>query len=181
MRKSTLLLTLVVLALALVAGRVMADPAYVNMTFTDLNPQTTEHIDGDPYKGYAYITLFNNTDEYWTNLELSIFSVHIPNDGMSNISQTIFVDYAPYQPTSSQSGLTWLIDNDPLGAQMALYFGSDPVAPGHQATFTVYTDNTAFKQRFGLSIYPTIPEPSSLMALAGGLFGLLGLRFRKRA
>lgn len=176
MRSSSLLLALVVLVLMFGAGRVMADDAYFTLTFPDLNPQTVIHNDLDPFKGYAYITLFNSSDDYWTNLELQVFSV-----SGSNISHTIFVDYAPYTPTSSQSGLTWTINNDPAGAQMALYFASDPVAPNHSATFKVYTDNTTDKQRFGLSIYPTIPEPSSLVAFAVGLVGLLGLRFKKRA
>ncbi len=83
-------------------------------------------------------------------------------------------------PTSSQSGLTWAIDNDPAGAKMDLYYLSDPVAPGATAWFKVYTDNSTYKQWFGLMIYPTIPEPGSLLAFATGLIGFAGIMPRKR-
>lgn len=175
-----LLMLAVVALLALGAGRLMADDVDIYATFTDLLQQESEHGDLDPFKGYANIYVTNDTDEYWTNFELGIGAVPKTGGGLTNISATIFVDYAPYGPTSSQNGLSWVINNDPAGAQMALYFVSDPIAPGDSAWFKVYTDNTTYKERFRLCFYPTIPEPSSLFALFGGVVGLLGFRLRKR-
>lgn len=118
---------------------------------------------------------------------LADFHFEVFSIGGSNISKTIFVDGMVggqnLDPSSSQTGFTWQIDNDPAGARMDLFFASNPVAPGATAWFKVYTDNTTYKQRFGLMAYPTVssvPEPGSLLAFASGLVGFAGLVIRKR-
>ena len=144
------------------AGRALADDAYIDTTFTTLYPQQFTHDDKDPYKGWAWVNVYNDTDEYWTDFHFEIFSV----EG-SNISATIFIDdYPSHTPTSSQSGLSWTINNDPAGAQMDLFFAADPVAPDSPASFKVYTSNITYRQKFGLEVYPTVPEPSSLLAFS---------------
>ena len=82
-------------------------------------------------------------------------------------------------PTASLPTYTWSITND---TSLDYTFYSNPVQPGQSATFTFYTDNTANKNAFfGLCAYPTpVPEPSSLLALSGGLMGLVGFVARKR-
>jgi len=174
-RRTILLIAVVCLLFACGASRVLADNMTWTTSFSDLAPKSAEHDDLDPWKGSALVTVTNDTGEYWTDFHFQVFSVQ-----GSNISATIFVDGGSFDPTSSQTGLTWVIDNDPAGAMMNLYFVSDPVAPGATAWFKVYTDNTTYKQRFGMSIYPTIPEPGSLFAFASGLIGFAGLALRKR-
>lgn len=159
-----------------VGGRAFADDAFISTTFSSLAPQDFVHEDDDPWKGWAYVEVYNDTDEWWTDFHFGIKSVQ-----GSNISATIFIDYPPYVPTSSQSGLTWIINNDPAGATMDLFFESNPVAPDTSAWFKVYTDNTTYRQRFGICVYPTIPEPSGLLALAAGVSGLAGLVWRRRS
>ena len=63
---------------------------------------------------------------------------------------------------------------------MDLFFAADPVAPDSSAWFKVYTDNTTYRQKFGLEVYPTVPEPASLLAFSAGLLGLGGLVRRKK-
>ena len=176
MKKALLLTAALCMLFACGAGRVLADDVEWTVTFTDLQPKVIEHPDQEPFKGSASVIVTNDTNEYWTDFHFQIFSVN-----GSNITQTIFVDGGAYNPISTQNGMTWTINNDPNGATMNLYFASDPVAPGSTALFKVYTDNTAFKQRFGLSCYPTVPEPSSILAFASGLIGLAGLALRKRS
>lgn len=175
MARSLLVITAACLLFACGAGRVLADDVEWSTTFVNLSPQDTIHDDAEPFKGSAKVTVTNDTDEWWTDFHFQVFSVN-----GSNITATIFVDGGSYNPTSSQSGLTWVINNNPAGATMDLYFASDPVAPGATAWFKVYTDNTTYKQRFGLSIYPTVPEPGSLLAFASGLVGFAGLALRRR-
>jgi hypothetical protein len=174
-RKSLILIAAACLLFACGAGRVLADPMEWTTSFTTLASQTATHDDLDPWKGSATITVTNNTGEWWTDFHFGIFSVQ-----GSNISATTFVEGSGMDPTSSQSGLTWVINNNPAGATMDLYFASNPVAPNATATFVVYTDNSTFKQRFGMLIYPTIPEPGSLLAFASGLIGFAGIMLRRR-
>lgn len=175
MKRSLMLIAAMCIAFACGTSGVMADDVEWTTTFTSLTAQNVEHADVAPFKGSAKVIVENDTDEYWTDFHFQVFSVN-----NSNITATIFVDGAGYDPTSSQGGLTWTIDNSPTGATMNLYF-TDTVAPGETAWFKVYTDNTTYKERFGLSIYPTtVPEPGSLLALAGGMFGFVGLALRRR-
>lgn len=174
MKRSLILIAAMCIVFVCGTSGVMAHDVEWTTTFTSLLAQSTEHADVEPFKGSAKVFVENDTEEYWTDFHFQVFSVN-----GSNITATIFVDGGTYDPTSSQGGLTWTIDNDPTGATMNLYF-TDWVAPGETAWFKVYTDNTMYKERFGLSIYPTVPEPGSMLALASGMLGFVGLALRRR-
>jgi hypothetical protein len=138
--------------------------------------QSPTHDEADPFKGWANLTLTNTGTEDWGDLHLAIFQVTA-----QTIENVDFIVSAPYQPTSSQSGLTWSVDNAAVGATLDLYFYSDPVQPGDTATFSVYTDNTTDQvDFFGTLFYPTpVPEPGTALLLASGLIGL-AIKARER-
>ena len=135
-----------------------------------------DHEEADPFKGWANITVTNTGTEAWGDFHLEIFQVT-----GETVEDVAFIVDAPYQPTSTQSGLTWVVDNVSVGATLDLFFYSDPVLPTETATFSVYTDNTTDEVSFfGTSFYPTpIPEPGTFGLLAAGLIGLAS--FRKRS
>jgi hypothetical protein len=137
--------------------------------------QTSEHEDADPFKGWANITVTNTGTEAWGDFHFLLFQVTNPIDNVD------FIVDSPYQPTSSQSGLSWDVDNDVVGATLDLFFYSDPVLPSEVATFRIYTDNTTDQVSFfGMAFYPTpVPEPGTFALLAAGLIGLAA--FRKRS
>ena len=130
------------------------------------DPIMVEHDDQSPFKGYLHLEVTNTGDESWGDFHFEIY--HVPGQGA--IDNVDWVDDSPYEPTSSQGGLSWVIDNVAVGATLDLYFYSDPVAPGETATFDVYTDNTTDKVFFGVLMYPSpVPEPGTLilMGIAG--------------
>jgi hypothetical protein len=56
-----------------------------------------------------------------------------------------------------------------------------PIAYNQKVSFKIYTDNTAYSNgSFGILFTPTIPEPSALAAMLGGLIGLAGLALKRR-
>ena len=134
-----------------------------------------EHEDFHPFKGFANVTVTNTGDQPWGDFHFGFYDPLVGQD----ISNLAFLDASGggVDPTSSQSGLTWSIDNDVVGATLDLFFYSDPVLPGEVATFTVYTDNTAdMLPWFGMQIYPTpVPEPVTI-----ALLGLGGVLLRKK-
>ena len=86
--------------------------------------------------------------------------------------------------TSSQSGMTFLIDNSVYAATLDLYFYSDPLLPDKTGTFSGYSGNRDAIPSFGVSVYPTpVPVPAALWLLGSGSIGLAGLRknFIKRS
>ena len=182
MRRLFVLAVVCCLIFACGAARLMADSAEWNATYSTLDSQVFVHDDDEPFKGFAKITAYNDTDEYWTDFHMQIGSVN-----GSDISAILFlegiIDGVNYDPTSSQSGLTWSINNNSSGSVINLYFASNPVAPGDEAWFKVYTDNTVNKVRFGVCAYPTtdaIPEPGSMLALFSGLAGFAGFALRRK-
>jgi hypothetical protein len=176
-----------IIALMLCACAAFADDVILNggntVTFSGAGigvAYSEEHGDLDPFKGSAYVSVINDSEDYWSDFHFKVFK----SSPTSIITNTIFVDGGTFNPTSSQSGLSWVITNtyDPLnGAEMELKFTSF-VAPGGTAWFKVYTDNTVNKTKFGMMVWPTsdyVPEPSSLLALSSCL-GLAGIAWRKR-
>lgn len=134
------------------------------------------HEDAEPFKGFVNLQVTNTGNEPWGDFHFGIFD---PIGGQ-NIANVHFLDStttpAGPDPTSSQSPLSWLIDNVTVGATIDLFFYTDPVMPGETATFSVYTDNPDHISFFGVCFYPTpVPEPASVLAL-----GLLGLLVRRR-
>lgn len=181
MRRCLVLAAVLCLLVVFAAGRIMAHEEEWNASFSTLDSQVFIHDDAEPFKGYAKLFAYNDTGEYWTDFHFQVKSVN-----GSDISAVIFVDgiqdTIDCDPTSSQSGLTWTIFNDPAGSIINLYFAADPVAPGEEAWFKIYTDNTVDKVRFGLCAYPTtvVPEPGSLLALFSGIVGFGGLALRRK-
>jgi hypothetical protein len=172
-------------ALVVLAGHVpkaWAHDAFITASFDGVGSsvaQMFEHEEDEPFKGYAYISLTNTGTEPWGDLHLQIFQV----PGFGSIVNVDFIVDSPYQPYSiPPRSMTWVVDNDyydgTYGATLDLYFYDDPVLPGGQAQFVVYTDNTTDQVPFfGLLVYPTpIPEPATLLLLAAGSLLLISRR-----
>lgn len=163
-KKYLMLLTLV---LVVMGSAALAHDGTFEWTFYDLNPITGTHIDGPEWKGFAFVYVTNTTGLAWTDFHFSITN----GPGVKIL--------ATPAPTMNKPVYTWAMD----GSQTVLnyYFFSNPVASGEGVTFTFYTDNTLNQNAlFGVCGYPTVPEPSSMLALSGGLAGLVGLIARRR-
>jgi hypothetical protein len=118
------------------------------------------HEDFAPFKGSFTVTVTNTGSAPWGDFHFGIFD---PIGGQ-NISNVDFQDASMggQDPTSSQTGLTWVINNVVVWATIDLYFCSDPVMPGEIATFTVYTANQDQLSFFGVLFYPTpVPPPGA--------------------
>ncbi len=164
---------LAVLGVAFLAGPVaFAHDGSITTSFDGTGSgiaQPFTHQDADPWAGSLFLTVTNDGSEAWGDFHFEIFD---PIGGQ-DISNVDWVDAA----TSSQSGLTWVIDNTSIGATIDLYFYGDPVMPTETATFTVNNVNPDQLSFFGVMLWPTpVPEPASLALLALG--GLLVLRRR---
>ncbi len=174
MKKLVLVLLLVVMACSYASAH---DGDYY-FTFTGVGSSFTleaEHEDEAPWKGNATIWITNNSDEPWSDLHLSLFAVQQPFG-------VVFKDASMggQDPTSSQSGLSWTISPDQKSMELVF---TQWVGVGQTAWFKVYTDNTATQKKYGLSVYPTsdyVPEPSSIIAMLGGLAGFGGYAIRRR-
>ncbi len=163
-RKYLWLLTLV---LVVMGSAALAHDGSFTWVFTSLEPTTENHVDADPWKGFAFVYVTNTTGIAWTDFHFSI----VNGPGVKIM--------ATPAPVMSKPVYTTAIN----GAETTLdyYFPSNPVAPTEGVTFTFYTDNTLNRNAlFGVMGYPTVPEPSSMLALSGGLVGLIGLISRRR-
>lgn len=128
--------------------------------------QTFTHPDGGEFKGWFNLTIQNSGSVPWGDFHFEIIGL---GEDVSNVD---FIVAPPFAPLSTQAPLTWSVDNVSVGAKLDLYFYSDPVGPGELATFSVYTDNTVNSaSQFGMLVYPTpvIPEPATLLLLAGAI------------
>ena len=177
------LLVLLVFCCAIGAAPAGANDFDYSTSFSCAGPSCTDqviHIDADPFKGWGNFTIINLGPWGWLDFHIIIFGI----DGFGSVENIDWIDSPGFEPTSNQSDLSWVINNDPVtGGILDLYFNSDPVAPGEELNLSVYTDNTFNKiPRFGLIIYPTIvPEPSTALLLASGLVGLAIHGRRRRA
>jgi hypothetical protein len=135
-----------------------------------------QHNDQDPFKGLLTVNVTNTGTQAWGDFHFQIYEVN--SGGVNNV---IWDVSAPNQPTSSQSGLSWNVNNAaPGGATLDLFFYGDSIQPQETAWFKVYTDNTQSQNSlFGVLVYPTpVPVPGAAWLMGSGLLGLLGLRRR---
>jgi hypothetical protein len=149
-----------------------ADDAVVNTSMGLGDTVNVEHEDLAPFKGWVDVTVFNSGQDPWGDFHFEFYEV---TGAIDNVHW--LVD-SPYEPTSSQTGLSWTLDNVAVGATLDLFFYSDPVLPGETATFKVWSDNQDQVSFFGVSMHPTpVPEPTGIALLSLG--GLL-LMMRRR-
>jgi len=174
---SLLIASFVLVAMCPVSAALASDEVII-LTFDDYTPAFGTHEDAAPFKGWLDVTVTNNMAEPWGDFHFEITEV------MSYDMSTVdFIVDPPFEPTSSQSPLSWVVDNAAYGATLDLFYYDDPVLPGETATFSVYTDNTTAQVPFfGWCIYPTpVPEPATLfIIMAAGLPALLKRRRSRR-
>lgn len=169
--KRSILFVIFLILLVGFTSRVLADPQDIITTFDDFTGQQYTHEDEDPFKGYINVNVTNNTGMDWGDFHFEIVDVGW------DVSLVDFIVTSPYEPTSSQSPLSWIVDNEAVGATLDLEFYCDPVLAGESAWFSVYTDNTVTKNFFGILIYPTVvPEPATIGLLGLGALALLRKR-----
>lgn len=164
-----------------IAASANADDVVIATSFSGVGSgvaQQSSHADAAPFKGWVNLTVTNTGTEPWGDFHFEFFDP-IGGQDISNLS---FVVDPPFEPTSSQVPLSWLVDNAAVGATLDLFFYSDPVLPSETATFAVYTDNTVDQLPFfGLMLYPTpVPEPASALLLGFGLCLLMKRSKRSR-
>jgi hypothetical protein len=164
--------TALVLPLRTAVAAITHDVGIVT-SFSDFSTQSFDHFDADPFKGYVNLTVTNTSADSWSDFHFEILDIGW------DVSNVLFDVSVPFEPTSSQSGLTWLVGVGPAGGMtLDLFFASDAVLPTETASFVVYTDNTTDQVNFGLVVYPT-PEPASGLLILLGLGGLMFLRARR--
>jgi hypothetical protein len=103
-------------------------------------------------------TVRNTGTAPWGDFHFGIFD---PMGGQ-NIANVDFLDASMggQDPTSSQSGLAWVINDVVVGATIDLYFCTDPVPPGETAVFSVFFVNPDQITFPGVLFYPTPVPPS---------------------
>jgi len=150
------------------------DGEVAEVEYADFSFQEWQHDDLDPWKGWFNLKIvWNLCNEDWGD-----FHFVITDRGCGG-----GVTFDPNMaPLSSQNISSWVVNNNaPGGPTLDIYFYDDPVEQYEWGYFKVYTDNTWHQRNyFGVKAYPTpVPEPATLLFLAGGMVGLVALRKRK--
>lgn len=138
-------------------------------------PEQQTHVDQDPYKGWVWLTVTNNSGVAWGDFHLGLFDSGYGIDP----GDVFFQVEGAYAPQSNHS-ITWSPSVD--GSQtLDIYFYGDPVAPTQTLTLNVYTNNAGSLTSFGTLFYPTpIPEPGTAALVGLSLLGLLAAVRRAR-
>jgi len=135
-----------------------------------------QHIDADPWKGWASLTVRNLCGDAWGDFHLRIKEVCSP------WSRTdVIFDVTPAPELWIKDGLTWVQYTGlnwtlgPDGTTLDLFFYGNPIEHGDKALIKVYTDNTSrHGDWFTMSAYATpVPEPATIALLGIGAVALI--------
>jgi len=206
MRKSILLAALLLVlaampAFSMTGTPVNGEPADNPITFTSLTEYTAVHDEtvDNPlgwYKGWWWTTLTNNTASDWSSVTIKAGQADlvaiVQGNGLADewgftgnsvvVNRAATLAYTGYLGDRTYEngayGLLW--------TGVTASFATPVAANGGKVSFKVYTDNSYYQgpwaSSFCLCLTPTpVPEPSSILALASGLLGIVGIARRKRS
>lgn len=184
---------IICLSLILLAGAVKAiahDGTVGSETepivFYDITPDSYDHEDAAPWKGFFMLWTQNNTSDTWIGFNFTLSGtnvVFIDTDlwDSEHSSPNLCSDWAydgDCDPRSSKGISDWDISSDQKS--MNVYFVND-WSSTQIGWVRVYTDNTADSSgTFTVTATPIIPEPISSTLFVVGAMTLGFRRFRKK-